>query len=357
MDNRFSNPNVISWYLWLFKPKKNFKAVSFYFLSKRYGTSPRFFPLFNEFSSTQIILFKGSRFFGLDRIYLKCIPIFVWLFKKRLSGYGNFVTFNSSVRLAVATNTILNIDDPSYSLEELQRLLRWEEKISSFGFESILVCTSEYMKAYFQSHALKSRIVVIPQGHGNQSPISYGEKEKNEVLDFVYISPTIDAKGDRHENHKMWDASTLLFDIWPKVSHPNARLHLIGKLGKNASAILEDSRVTSYGLMSIEDCTAMLPKFKVALYPRIHDNGWMPQKLIEYLGAGLPVIAFEMIDTQIVSELGIGTLVTSISDFAFAIDQYASNPDLSYNQRLMCSKFADSYSWKSLAQRFESIYL
>jgi glycosyltransferase involved in cell wall biosynthesis len=64
-----------------------------------------------------------------------------------------------------------------------------------------------------------------------------------------------------------------------------------------------------------------------------------------------------MIDTQIVSELGIGTLVTSISDFAFAIDQYASNPDLSYNQRLMCSKFADSYSWKSLAQRFESIYL
>ena len=347
---------MIPWYLWVFQPKKNHKAITFYFLSRRYGTSPRFFPLFNEFDLTQIILFRGSRFVGVDRIYLKFIPIFIIIFKKRLAAYKNFVTFNSSTNCAVATNTILNIDDPSYSSEELKQLHLWENKIFSLGYESVFVCTSEYMKAYFESHALKSRIVVIPQGHGNRFPISTGNNGGSDALDFVYISPTIDAKGDRHENHKMWDASTLLFEIWPKVTDPKARLHLIGKLGGNACSILEDSRVISYGLMSIEDCSAILPQFHVALYPRVHDNGWMPQKLIEYLGAGLPVIAFKMIDTQIVAELGIGTLVSSVEDFALTMAEYVINPDISNNQKAMCSKFAENYSWKSLAKRFENIY-
>jgi glycosyltransferase involved in cell wall biosynthesis len=175
-------------------------------------------------------------------------------------------------------------------------------------------------------------------------------------MHFVYISPTIDVRGDPNEGHNMWDASPLLLDIWPKVSSANARLHLIGRLGPKAALCLEDSRIRSYGLLSIDECSRILPTFDVALYPRIHDNAWLPQKLIEYLGAQLPILAFNLVDTQIVSELSIGILVGSITEFSEAIDSLCINQNTLEDFRINCAAISQSYSWSNLAKRYESTF-
>jgi hypothetical protein len=124
----------------------------------------------------------------------------------------------------------LNLDDPTYTTKELLELSKWESKVISLGFQSTIVCTSDYIRKYLESNNLKSNIYVIPQGHSNLGIHGVTVKSESDGnMHFVYISPTIDVKGDPNEGHNMWDASPLLLEIWPKVSSPNARLHLIGR--------------------------------------------------------------------------------------------------------------------------------
>lgn len=332
-------------------------AVAIYFLSRRHGTSPRFFPLYDNFRKTDIVLFRGSRFPGLDRIYLKLLPYFVILFRKKLASYENFIALNSDIRLVVPTNMILNLDDPTYSTEELLELIQWESKVISRGFRSTIVCTSDYILKHLKSNKLKSTLCVIPQGHSTSRFLVETVKSARDInMHFVYISPTIDVKGDPNEGHNMWDASPLLLEIWPKVSSPTARLHLIGRLGSNATQSLKDKRIQSHGFLSIEDCTKILPDFDVALYPRVHDNGWLPQKLIEYLGAHLPVLAFKLVDTQIVSELNIGMVVESVDEFANTIDLLCKNHNILEEFKKNCASVSNKYSWRNLAQQYENLF-
>jgi len=109
-------------------------------------------------------------------------------------------------------------------------------------------------------------------------------------------------------------------------------------------------------LLSIEDCSKILPNFDVALYPRVHDNGWLPQKLIEYLGAHLPILAFKLVDTQIVSELNIGMLVEKVDDFTNAIELLCDNQNMLMEFKINCASVADMYSWESLAQQYEDLF-
>jgi glycosyltransferase involved in cell wall biosynthesis len=274
-----------------------------------------------------------------------------------LALYENFIALNSDPSLAIPTNMFLNLDDPTYTKKELVELSKWESKVISLGFQSTIVCTSEYIRKYLESNNLKSNIYVIPQGHSNLGIHGVTVKSESDGnMHFVYISPTIDVKGDPNEGHNMWDASPLLLEVWPRVSSPNARLHLIGRLGPNAAQSLKDKRIQSHGLLSIEECSKILPNFDVALYPRVHDNGWLPQKLIEYLGAHLPILAFKLIDTQIVSQLNIGLLVEKVDEFANAIDLLCENGTMLTEFKSNCAAISEAYSWKSLAQQYEDLF-
>lgn len=357
MLNRFDNDKVVPWYYWLIRRKSESKAVVIYFLSRIYGTSPRFFPLYNHFKDTDIILFRGSRFPGIDRLYLKILPHFIRIFSRKLSSYSNFIALNSDPSLVIRTNMILNIDDPTYTTEESNKIKSWESKINEFGFQSIIVCTTQYIREYLISAGIKSKIFIIAQGHAN---LEFAKKAKvvsgKDSWNFVYISPTIDVKGDPHEGHNMWDASTLLFDIWPQVKSTNSQLHLIGRLGRNASICLADERIKTHGLLSVQECAKLLSSFDVALYPRVHDNAWLPQKLIEYVGAGLPILAFDLVDTRIVRDLNVGTLVKSAAEFAHMIDEisHMSISFETFHENAIASRH--NYSWSHLANKFELIY-
>jgi hypothetical protein len=355
MRNRFVNPNVVSWWLWIFR-KNKLPNGAIYFLSRRYATSPRFFPLFNEFTKTEIILFKGSRFPLVDRFYLSLLPIFIKIYRRKISKYSWFIALNSNLDLIVGSNMILNLDDPTFSDAEIKDLLSWEAKVISNGFYSCIVCTTKRVKDYLENNEIQSKVIVVPQGHSIELNRTSNLANRSGYLDVVYISPSIDIAGDKHAGHNMWDASTLLVDIWPLVQSDNLRLHLIGRLGKNASAIASDKRIIPYGLLSVSDCANLLPSFDLALYPRKIDNGWLPQKLIEYIGAGLPILGFRLIDTEIVENLGVGVLVGGVEEFARRLDDFCKNTKELELFRMSAKIYATQYSWKFLAGNFEEIY-
>ena len=357
MINTFTNPRVVPWYKWIISKKTESCAVVIYFLSRRYGTSPRFFPLYNEFSQTDIVLFRGSRLPMLDRLYLKLLPIFIILFRQKLSRYKAFIALNSSKNLVVTTNMILNLDDPMYTKDEIVELREWESAVREKGFESVIVCTNQHARDYLRLNEIESFIEIIPQGHSLTKLTRRRTKlSKGDTINLVYSSPSIDVVGDRHEGHKMWDCSILLQEIWPNVKAQNLRLHLIGRLGENARLILRDKRVISYGLVSVQENSQLLQRFDAALYPRTYNNNWMPQKLIEYMGAGLPILAFELGDTRIVKDLNIGITVNSISDFINLLDSISINPGKLHNFHLNSRTIAMDYSWKNLAIKYEALY-
>jgi glycosyltransferase involved in cell wall biosynthesis len=212
------------------------------------------------------------------------------------------------------------------------------------------------VKDYLENNEIQSKVIVVPQGHSIELNRTSNLANRSGYLDVVYISPSIDIAGDKHAGHNMWDASTLLVDIWPLVQSDNLRLHLIGRLGKNASAIASDKRIIPYGLLSVSDCANLLPSFDLALYPRKIDNGWLPQKLIEYIGAGLPILGFRLIDTEIVENLGVGVLVGGVEEFARRLDDFCKNTKELELFRMSAKIYATQYSWKFLAGNFEEIY-
>jgi glycosyltransferase involved in cell wall biosynthesis len=280
----------------------------------------------------------------------------VRIYSKKISKYSWFTALNSNPDLIVGSNMILNLDDPTFSATEINELLSWESKVKSKGFSSCIVCTTKRIADYLKNNEIQSNVIVIPQGHSVNLKRTNNLAKSSKYLDIVYISPSIDIAGDKHGGHTMWDASTLLVEIWPLIQSDNLRLHLIGKLGKNASSILSDKRIIPYGLLSVSDCADLLPSFDLALYPRKIDNGWLPQKLVEYIGAGLPILGFRLIDTEIIEELGVGVLVDGVDEFASRLDHFCENKQELETLRKNSRHYATQYSWKSLADNFEAIY-
>ncbi len=353
----FSNQNVLPWYRWIFLRSDKLPGVTLYFLSRRNSTSPRFFPLYENSTRIRIVLVKGSRIPRSDFLFLRLLRLFLGVFRKSFSRYEYFFSLDIPSSGLVATNQILQIDDPAYSSQELELIKDWEILIRDNGFNSKIIVTTEYMRNYFQSNLIQSEIHVISQGFSSvkaHPPVKVPASLS--AFKMVYISPYIDSLGDSHAGHPMWDATVLIDEIWRKVSHlTGIELHLIGRVGKNAAIKLSQSNVFQHGFRSIAEVSAMLPDFDLALYPRTHDNRWQPQKIIEYMGAGVPILAFNLVDTGIVETHRVGLLVDSTEEFVSEIRRLSLNPSLLREYRQNWLSIRTEYSWEHLGQKLDRI--
>jgi glycosyltransferase involved in cell wall biosynthesis len=347
--NQFSNSNVESWIKWVFRSKDHLPSVSVYFLSKRYSTSPRFFPLYNNSKNIRIILFKGSIIPALDWITLKFLRVFELMFYLKFRKYK--WVFRFSPKKLGATNEILNFDDPEYTETENKMILTWEKSLLNKNLKTKIICTTHYTKQYLTNLELKSQIEVLPQGHSSNNIQQKNLLERSKrPLKLVYASPYIDVEGDLHFGHINWDASNLIENIWKKVSKLEIfQLHLIGQVGQNAKAKLSGTNVIFHGLVSIEDCTTILSGCDLALYPRLFDNKRQAQKIIEYIGAGLPILSFNHIDCRIVQDENVGIVVETNEEFVAKLLNLEENRKMLNFYSTNSKTISQKYSWKSLA--------
>ena len=357
MKNSFSNSNAMPWYRWIFLQSDELPGVTLYFLSRRNSTSPRFFPLYENTSLVRIVLVQGSRLPYLDFLYLRFLRLLLRTFRRSFSRYEYFFLLDIPTSSLIATNQILHIDDPSYSNDELNLIKSWELNVRSNGFDSKIVVTTNYMMSYFQNSQVESEIQVISQGFSSSNNAPRVEVSKDlSSFKLVYISPYIDCLGDPHAGHPMWDASVLIDQIWTQVSHLRGiELHLIGRVGRSAGRKLQQPNVFQYGFMSIAEVSAILSDFDLALYPRTHDNRWQPQKIIEYLGAGVPILAFELVDTKLIEDLAVGVVVENTAQFIAKIRELSLNRILLQEYKGNCISKRYEYSWTYLGQKLDKI--
>lgn len=355
-ENNFTNFNVLSWKKWLKIQSDSLPVLTFYFLSSKNSTSPRFFPLLNQMQSVRIVLFKGTRFGKFDYFQIKLVRIFIRLTHHKQNKYRWIFVTDTKVA-SFSVNQILNIDDPLYNQDETKKILIWEKKLKSNHRQGVIITTNETTQKYFSDLRIESKIIIIEQGHSKN--INMGNN-KFEEFTFVYSSPYIDAYGDKHGHHSTWGVDLFIKEIIPRLikNDPLISIHLIGHVGNNAYKYLSNlDQVTLHGYRNIEDNYSLLTKCSVALYPRTIDNKRRVIKIYEYIGANLPIVAFNLEDTKPVTELNVGISVDTVDDFVSAVSRMKADREL-YSFFLDNLKLIQNrYSWDVLAKKFDELIM
>lgn len=355
LRNEFHNRNVEHWAKWIFRRKDHLNGVTVYFLSKRNSTSPRFFPLYENTQNFRIILFRGPKLPYIDNFVLFFLRAFCIIFASKLSRYRWLAIYSEEAILRAKTNVILHIDDPEYSIEELESVQRIIEHQFMLNKKTKLFVTNPYTLTYFESRLENIEIIILPQGYNSFSSISFQSNKPKEFV-AVYSSPYIDYIGDKHEKHTAWNAIHLLNDLIPEINRidPSIKIRLIGRVGARAKArISELKNVEMCGYVNFEENMKLLGSSSVGLYPRTFDHKRSVQKIYEYAGASLPVVSYNLIDTQIIQDEHWGIVVNTAQEMIDAIVTLKQNPLELENYRKQISKTNKQYSWRALAERYD----
>jgi hypothetical protein len=358
--NRFSNANVESWFRFIFRSSDSLKAASLYFLSHRYSTSPRYFPLYNSTSEIRVVLFRGSRFPGVDRLILKTLPLYIKFFRKKFDRYSWVFLFSLNWSKYFNSNQILNLDDPDYTKKEIHEILNWELNCQKRGLKTAIATTTIYTKEYFKNQGCSSKFSVIPQGHSWSIELSSSAPSNifKQKISLIYASPYIHTSGDLHGDHELWGANTLLWKIWPCLALSNLfELHLVGSVGQNAMRHLENTPAILHGLVSSSECARIMHTCDIGLYPRESDKFRQAQKVSEYIGAGLAVVAFDCIDASLVKELGVGISVNTVDEFIEALRGLERDRRQLASFKRLSQENSKNLRWQNLAKDLDLFIL
>ena len=352
--NYITNINALHWFAWTKVKSDNLPVLAFYFLSRKNATSPRYLPLLNQMKKIRIVVCNGTRFGKLDFFQLKLFKVFIKLTHHKQKKYEWIMVTDTEVAKK-STNQILNIDDPLYSQEEIIKIKKWEMKLKEENKKSVIIVTNGTTEKYLLDSGSKSKVFIIEQGHSK----NYNTRtEKFKDFTFVYSSPYIHVFGDKHANHPTWGVNLFIEKIIPELikNDPLISIHLIGHMGKNARKFLNNfDQVTMHGYKTIEENYELLKKCHVALYPRTIDNNRRVLKIYEFIGANLPIIAFDLEDTKPVKELNIGLSVETIAEFVLAVLRIKNDGELYSNFQKNLISIQNKYSWESLADKYDNL--
>jgi len=346
--------NRVSWKQWLLIKHDPLPALAFSFISKKNFSGGRYIPLFIEMKKLRVVTFYGTRFGKLDFLGLKLLRIFVKITRKKQHKYRWIMSQGIDVANP-KVNQIFNIDDPQYNSNEQNYILSWEENLRMNGSKSIIVTTNKYTKLYLENLKIVSPVHVIEQGHND---IRVRSKEKNSIFSCVYSSPYIDLGNDKHGNHPTWGSKLLITSIIPMLikKDPEIEIHLIGRVGKEARRYLKKyRRVILHGMKNYEDNFSIISKCHVGIYPRLFDNQRRVLKVYEYLGAGVPVVTFELEDTKMVREKNVGISVKTPTEFIEAIINLKQDRNLYSKFLRNIDLCGDENSWTNLAMKYDNL--
>jgi hypothetical protein len=300
---------------------------------------------------------SGSRVKGIDRLVQRLIPLFLFMFQSKFKRYNYFITsFENGTKCIM--NQIILFDDPNYDSIEMDRIRLWFKNQVNLGLESKIVCTNIYMRDYLRGLDITFDIAVIPQGHSNFRDNCYsnfGQAKPNKKLRLIYCSPYIDSRGDKNEGSTTWDATFLIERIWSQIYDLNHfELHLIGRVGNNARRMIQHKNLYIHGLKSIEDSGSIMENCDVGLYTRDFDHGRQAQKISEYIGAGLAIVTFKGVDSELVGKEGVGIEAHNQTEFLDALSFLYLNPKALENFKQKSQALKQKYSWKTLSAQLDS---
>jgi glycosyltransferase involved in cell wall biosynthesis len=345
----------ISFFRWWLLKYDHLNEITFFFKSKRNTNNKRFYPLYEEYENVRIVYLNGLNIKYFDPISLRIFKILIKISKRKIENYKTLHSFNPQEKFKVK-NIILHIDDPEYSDFERIKLENWESYYTKIRSRSMLICTNSLSKKYFEKFFETTKVYIIEQGFHTNSCISTPRLSTNFIC--AYSSAYIHYDKDKHAQHSTWGSSVLIDEIIPGVHKVNKNIEfmIIGNVGKHARKSLNKYRnLTLIGQVGSEKNMELLSKCSIGLYTRKIDHNRSVLKIFTYIGAGLPIVTFDLNDTEIVKSQAIGYSVKTTEEFVEKILLLHSSSQQLTEFRERIIKMRPEYSWKNLATKLKQI--
>ena len=353
---KFTNNNAEPFYRWILRRSDPLDHFVFYFLSRTNATSPRYFSLFNSSTRIRIVYLSGLRVPYTDLVLLKFYKLLIYLFKLKISNY-KFVHIISDTTYLKSKNQVMHIDDPTYNLKEQKNLIKWNRYLLSNGLNPFIVCTNSFTAKWLDSFMEKTKVTIIEQGFFTTEDIAVNSQQKvDKVFSCVYSSPYIHIGKDKHAKHDTWGAELLINEIIPAIAQKDLKIqiHLIGEVGNDASkALMNHNNIIYHGRVDFFQNTRILSDCSVGIYPRNVDLKRSMSKIFSYIGAGLPIVTYDLYDTEVVKLNNLGYSVSSIDEFVDKIIFLKNNPDELKKLSSNVNAFKNAYTWENLSKKME----
>ena len=347
-----TSENSEPFFKWLFRRSDNFDQIVFLFISRRNSTNYRNLGLFTASKSIRLVYFAGSRFKYLDRFVLKLARICFFIAKFRLKNY-RYIHFFDPLFKTETTFQVLHIDDPTYSKTEIQSILSWEKRLFNASKSPIIIVTNSYTLEWLSRHTQHSSIYIIEQGF-HEIEIS---KQFSRPFSCVYSSSYIHYGTDKHGQDTSWGCSFLIDEILPRLFYadPQIIVHLIGEIGPHANIKLAKfPNVICHGRVDPVLNMQLLSRCSLGMYVRTHDNLRSVLKIFSFIGAGLPTVTFDLIDTKVIKDFKLGEVVHNIDDYISEIINLKNSPLKLQKLQDRVLKFRPNYTWTNLALMLQS---
>jgi len=250
---------------------------------------------------------------------------------------------------------VSDVDDPRFTARDAAQL--GSPQVQAY------VVTEERAARAFEALGVEKPHYVIPQGVDlssfRQADVDAVARRHREPGDFIvgYMAAWLLVGGDRGGENPLYNAEHLL-ELWReiRVRVPHARLWLLG----GASKELEERAhalggVVVFGRVPREQLLAHVANFDVGLYPRTKDQGIQSVKIAEYMGAGVPTIAYDYDVTQVVRTSGGGVLVESGREFVEAVVRLAEDDAARRSLAETAGAYGRSLDWRVLAERYNEV--
>jgi hypothetical protein len=248
---------------------------------------------------------------------------------------------------------ILHIDDPNYTQVELMELIKWELFCVSNGNIPMIICTNTYTSKWLTKNLLSTKVFIVEQGF-HSLEINIDSLQRN--FSCVYTAPYIHYGKDKHAKHSTWGSEILIKELIPKLNSrdPEIHIHLVGEVGNNAKKELAKFRnIHIHGRVNFKQNIDILSSCSIGIYPRQYDHKRSILKIFSYIGAGLPIVTFDLIDTEVVKLNSLGFAVGSVDEFIAKILELKNSPDLMQKYKENISKFRTNFNWSILARKME----
>ena len=348
------NNNSENFFKWVFRQKDELNSIVFLFISRVNANNARFIPLFQHTQKIRIIYLSGLPIKYTDRFSIKVFKLLQVLFSSKIGRYQSIHFFDVEMSFKNQSQ-VLHIDDPIYSHNYLQKIKDWELNNHLKGCTSKIITTNAFTSDWLQKNTNFSTIIIIEQGFHDFNLI---QKVLPNPFICGYSSPYINYGKDKNSSHPTYGAETLINEIIPQLyaRDPDIKIHLIGKLGKHARKALERyPNVLLFGRTSFSENMEILAICSIGIYPRKIDNKRSVLKIFTYIGAGLPVVTFDLIDSEIIKRLELGFSVKNSNQFVDKIIELKQSQQLfKYFQNNVRTTRVE-YSWHNLALKMEKL--
>jgi glycosyltransferase involved in cell wall biosynthesis len=248
---------------------------------------------------------------------------------------------------------VADIDDPLFTESEVALLSR----------SNVVACvvTTELAARRFRDLGVSAPIHVFPHGVSlrDLSPQKVESVRKTwrrpEEIVIGYVASWLLASDDRGSGDPLYNAEHLL-EVWDGIRQqvPVARLWIVGRAGPRMRRRLTGRPdVVLVGRVRKEEVLAYVANFDIALYPRRGEIGMQAAKVAEYLGAGVPTVAYEQPATEVLRSGG-GVLVRSPADFVRTVSELAADPARRRAVAAAARSTGEELDYDRLAARYQA---